>query len=182
MCYYGDTATIVDVCQGVRVCTSVCVCVCVCVCVFVCVCVCVPPPPQSPAAAAAVSQSPSPCWERARWVTAVWSSPGFAPDLLSLPSCLSLPQYSPPSPPLTHPASPSSRWLFHCGVIWGLCVCVCLCVCEDMLVYSQQPVQYNCWFICPLHSGPSPFLRHHPSSELRCRTVCPLTPVGSISP
>ena len=40
-----------------------------------------------------------------------------------------------------------------------MCVCVCVCVCEcvDMLGYSQQPIQYNCWFICPVHSRSSPF-------------------------
>lgn len=39
---------------------------------------------------------------RACWVTAVWSSPGLTPDLLSLPSCLS------PTVPLLRCPSPTS--------------------------------------------------------------------------
>lgn len=61
-----------------------------------------------------------------------------------LPSLLPL-SHSPPPP------SPLSPTRFHFSPLrsdMGLCVCG-----HD---YSQQPVQYNCWFICPVHSGSSP--------------------------
>lgn len=72
-------------------------------CTWMCECVCALPTPCSLVLClSSSSQPPSPCRERACWVTAVWSSPGLAPDLLSLPSCLSPTVPLPASPPLTH--------------------------------------------------------------------------------
>ena len=158
-------------------------CVCVCVCARVCVCLCVCASP-SPVSSSSSSQSVSqPLLRESTLGNSSLEFPWIRsrpplPSLLPLSPTV-LPSLSPPHPPC-FPFFPLTFSLW--SDMGCVCVCVCVCVCEDMLVYSQQPVQYDCWFICPLHSGPSPFLQHHPSSEHRCRTVYPLTPVGSISP
>lgn len=76
-------------------------------------------------------QSPSPCRERACWVTAVWSSPGLDPDLLSHRPALLL-----PSLPLSHPL-PLLPAGYFTEERYGF-----MHVCVDMLGYSQQPIQY----------------------------------------
>lgn len=90
-------------------------------------CVCLLPPPCFPASGG--SQSPSLCWSRACWVTAVWSSPGFTPGLLSLPYCL-YPTVFPSSSPITHPLP-----LFPLGSFISQ-IHGCVCVSKSLLFKS----------------------------------------------
>lgn len=150
MCYYGDTAAAACVYQGVRVYVNV-------ECVFVLWFLCV--------STSSSSQSVSPDRERACWVTAVWSSPGLAPDLLSLSSSL-----SPTVRASFIPLSPTRFPFFLLALSLRTdMVCVYVCMCGhgwlfptahtvQLLVYlscSQQVILF--WhFYC---------VKHHPSSE-----------------
>lgn len=136
----------VCVCQGVRVHTRSCVCVCVCI------------SPTRPLLSGSLQQqqlvSQPLLRERACWETAVWSSPGLAPDLLCL-------LFSPTRFPYLPPLAFSMR----------RDVCLYVCVCVDMLGCSQPSIQKHGWFICPVHSWSSPGFEYSASSKLPSERV-----------